>query len=317
MKIIFLGTPDFAVSTLQILVENNYDIVGVITAPDKPSGRGQKTTPSAVKLYAQSKGLPLFQPLKLNDPVFLETIKELKADVQIVVAFRMMPEALWSMPPHGTINLHASLLPQYRGAAPINRAIMQGEKKTGLTTFFLKHQIDTGNIIFRQELAIGENETAGELHDRMKVIGAELVLKTVQCIETGKVEEKDQLSFVERGEELKEAPKIFREDGRLDFSRSIFTLHNQIRGLSPFPGAYFEMKMPDDSIIQVKILKATPEPCGTVLTHELVSDGKKTIKISAKDGFINVAEIQVAGKKRMTPEELLRGFVFPVDAIIL
>lgn len=317
MKIVFLGTPDFAVNSLQLLVEKGYDLVGVITAPDKPSGRGQKLSISAVKQYALSKGLNILQPIKLSDPIFLNEVKALKADLQIVVAFRMMPEALWSMPPLGTFNLHGSLLPQYRGAAPINRAIMNGEKKTGLTTFFLKHEIDTGNIIFRQEIEIGDFENAGELHDRMKVVGADLVLKTVKAIEQGNVVVHTQQSFLDAGEKIIEAPKIFKEDGKLDFSKSIRELHNQIRGLSPYPGAYFELQMPDNSIIAIKILQAIPEPGGTVLSHELITDGKKMLKISAADGFIDVKEIQVPGKKRMKPHELLSGFTFPAHAVIL
>ena len=317
MKIIFLGTPEFAVDSLRILVENGYDVVGVITAPDKPAGRGQKIAISAVKEYARQNGLNVLQPIKMNDPQFLKDVKKLNADLQIVVAFRMMPESLWSMPPLGTFNLHGSLLPQYRGAAPINRAIMNGEKKTGLTTFFLKHEIDTGNIIFRKEIPIGENENAGELHDRMKVVGAELVLQTVKAIETGSVVEQSQQSFLDTGEKIIEAPKIFKEDGKLDFSKSIQELHNQIRGLSPFPGAYFELKMPNEQVIFIKILNAIPEPGGTVLTHELITDGKKILKISAADGFINVLEIQVPGKKRMKTQELLSGFSFPHDSVIL
>lgn len=317
MKIIFLGTPEFAVNSLQILVENGYDVVGVITSPDKPSGRGQKLSISAVKEYALQKGLNILQPIKMSDPNFLKEVKALNADLQIVVAFRMMPEVLWNMPPLGTFNLHGSLLPQYRGAAPINRAIMNGEKKTGLTTFFLKHEIDTGNIIFRQEIEIGDDENSGELHDRMKIAGAALVLKTVQAIEKGNVEVHTQQSFLDAGEKIIEAPKIFKEDGKLDFSKSIFNLHNQIRGLSPYPGAYFELKMPDNSISAIKILQAMPEPGGTVLTHELISDGKKTMKISAADGFIVVKEIQVPGKKRMKTQELLSGFTFPHDSVIL
>lgn len=317
MKIIFLGTPEFAVNSLQILVENGYDVVGVITAPDKPSGRGQKLTISAVKEYALQNGLNILQPVKMNDPQFLEEVKALKADLQIVVAFRMMPEALWSMPPLGTFNLHGSLLPQYRGAAPINRAIMNGEKKTGLTTFFLKHEIDTGNIIFRQEVEIGDNENAGELHDRMKVVGAALVLKTVKTIEKGNIIVHTQQSFLDAGEKIIEAPKIYKDDGKLDFSKSIFELHNQIRGLSPYPGAYFELKMPDDSITSIKILQAIPERSGTVLTHEMITDGKKNLKISAADGFIDVKEIQVPGKKRMKTQELLSGFSFPPNAVLL
>jgi methionyl-tRNA formyltransferase len=317
MKIIFLGTPDFAVNSLQILVENGYDVVGVITAPDKLSGRGQKLSISAVKEYALQKGLNILQPIKMSDPNFLKEVKALNADLQIVVAFRMMPEVLWNMPPLGTFNLHGSLLPQYRGAAPINRAIMNGEKKTGLTTFFLKHEIDTGNIIFRQEIEIGDNENAGELHDRMKVVGAELVLNTVKAIEKGHVQVYTQQSFLDKGEKIIEAPKIFKEDGKLNFSKSIFELYNQIRGLSPYPGAYFEIKMPDNSISAIKILQAMPEPGGTVLTHELITDGKKMLKISAADGFIIVKEIQVPGKKRMKTQELLSGFTFPPESVIL
>ena len=317
IRIVFLGTPEFAVDSLRILVENGYDVVGVITAPDKPAGRGQKIAISAVKEYARQNGLNVLQPIKMNDPQFLKDVKKLNADLQIVVAFRMMPESLWSMPPLGTFNLHGSLLPQYRGAAPINRAIMNGEKKTGLTTFFLKHEIDTGNIIFRKEIPIGENENAGELHDRMKVVGAELVLQTVKAIETGSVVEQSQQSFLDTGEKIIEAPKIFKEDGKLDFSKSIQELHNQIRGLSPFPGAYFELKMPNEQVIFIKILNAIPEPGGTVLTHELITDGKKILKISAADGFINVLEIQVPGKKRMKTQELLSGFSFPHDSVIL
>ncbi len=317
MKIIFLGTPEFAVDSLRILVENGYDVVGVITAPDKPAGRGQKIAISAVKEYARQNGLNVLQPIKMNDPQFLKDVKKLNADLQIVVAFRMMPESLWSMPPLGTFNLHGSLLPQYRGAAPINRAIMNGEKKTGLTTFFLKHEIDTGNIIFRKEIPMGENENAGELHDRMKVVGAELVLQTVKAIETGSVVEQSQQRFLDAGEKIIEAPKIFKEDGKLDFSKSIHELHNQIRGLSPFPGAYFELKMPNEQVIFIKILNAIPEPGGTVLTHELITDGKKILKISAADGFINVLDIQVPGKKRMKTQELLSGFSFPHDSVIL
>lgn len=317
MRIIFLGTPEFAVDSLRILVENGYDVVGVITAPDKPAGRGQKIAISAVKEYARQNGLNVLQPIKMNDPQFLKDVKKLNADLQIVVAFRMMPESLWSMPPLGTFNLHGSLLPQYRGAAPINRAIMNGEKKTGLTTFFLKHEIDTGNIIFRKEIPMGENENAGELHDRMKVVGAELVLQTVKAIETGSVVEQSQQRFLDAGEKIIEAPKIFKEDGKLDFSKSIHELHNQIRGLSPFPGAYFELKMPNEQVIFIKILNAIPEPGGTVLTHELITDGKKILKISAADGFINVLDIQVPGKKRMKTQELLSGFSFPHDSVIL
>ncbi len=316
MKIIFLGTPGFAVPSLDILVQNGYDIVGVITAPDKPAGRGQKLNESEVKKYAVSKGLKVMQPVKLGDPEFLEEVRSLQADLQIVVAFRMMPEALWSMPKFGTFNLHGSLLPQYRGAAPINRAVMNGEKITGVTTFFLKHEIDTGNIVFRREIPVGSDETAGELHDRMMVIGADLVLETVKTLESGKMKLYPQSDFIRSGEELHPAPKIFKEDGRLDFSKSIHQLHNQVRGLSPFPGAFFSLEMPDGELIQVKVFRSKKEDAGTVLTHEILSDGRTFLKIAAADGFLNILELQLPGKKRMKTEELLRGFKFPSGAVI-
>ena len=316
MKIIFLGTPGFAVPSLDILLQHGYDIPAVITAPDKPSGRGQKLSISEVKEYALSKGLKVLQPVKMNDPDFLSEVRALNVDLQIVVAFRMMPEALWSMPPLGTFNLHGSLLPQYRGAAPINRAVMNGEKVTGVTTFFLKHEIDTGNIIYRSSLEIGPNETAGELHDRMKMLGAELVLKTVQDIENGTAKVHPQEEFVAPGEVLHPAPKIFKEDALLDFSKDVHTLHNQVRGLSPFPGAFFNLTMPDGSVSSVKVLRSEVEEAGTVLTHELLSDGKSTVKISAANGFLKILEIQLPGKKRMKIDELLRGFRFPEAAVI-
>lgn len=311
MKIIFLGTPGFAVPSLDILVRNGYEIPAVITAPDKPSGRGQKLNESEVKKYAVANGLKVLQPLRLSDPGFLNEVKALNADLQIVVAFRMMPEALWAMPRHGTFNLHGSLLPQYRGAAPINRAVMNGEAMTGVTTFFLKHEIDTGNIVFRREIPIGPDETAGELHDRMMAIGAELVLETVRALESGAMKLHVQSDFISEMEELKPAPKIFKEDCRLDFSHSVDHLHNQVRGLSPFPGAFFELELPDQQCLQIKVLRSTKEYAGTVLSHEIVTDGKNYLKIAAADGFLNILELQLPGKKRMKTEEVLRGFKFP------
>lgn len=316
MKIIFLGTPGFAVPSLDILVKNGYDIPAVITAADKPSGRGQKLNPSEVKKYALDHGLKILQPLKLNDAGFLDEVKSLNADLQVVVAFRMMPEALWTMPRLGTFNLHGSLLPQYRGAAPINRAVMNGEEKTGVTTFFLKHEIDTGNVVFRKEIPIGQDETAGELHDRMMHIGAELVLETVKAIEGGVVKLIPQQDLMYPGEVLKPAPKIFKEDCRLDFANDVHTLYNQIRGLSPFPGAFFFLELPDGEQLQVKVLRASFESAGFVKTHELFTDGKSEIKVSAHGGYLRILELQLPGKKRMKTEELLRGFSFPKDSII-
>lgn len=314
MKIIFLGTPEFAVPSLKLIHEAGYDIPAVITAPDKPAGRGRHLKFSAVKEYALSAGLKLLQPLKLNDPEFLEEVRQLNADLQIVVAFRMMPEKLWSMPPSGTFNLHGSLLPQYRGAAPINRAVMNGEKETGLTTFFLKHEIDTGNIIFRKKIEIGPDETAGELHDRMMTAGASLVLETVKAIEQNNVHALPQSDFIE--EDLKEAPKIFRDDCRMDFKNSIYHLHNQVRGLSPSPGAFFEIETDTGEIIPVKVIRSRPEPAGVVLTHELITD-KNDIRISADDGFLHLLELQIPGKKVLKAQELMRGFEFKPDWKVL
>ncbi len=313
MKIIFIGTPSFAVESLRILVDNGYDIVGVITAPDRPAGRGQLLHQSEVKKYALEKGLHIMQPLKLKDENFLEEVRSLKADLQIVVAFRMMPDALWNMPPLGTFNLHASLLPQYRGAAPINRAIMNGETETGVTTFFLKHEIDTGNILLQEKITIGENETAGELHDRLMMTGANLVLKTVQLIESGKYQPKEQEKLIADPKELKHAPKLFKEDCRIDFSKNVLTLHNQVRGLSPHPTAFFEIQKSNGEILTVKVFKSTYEETPVVLSHALFTDHKNILKISAKDGFLNLLEVQLPGKKRMKADELLRGFKFEAD----
>ena len=310
MRIIFIGTPSFAVESLRILVDNGYDIVGVITAPDKPAGRGQQLHQSEVKKYALEKGLHIMQPLKLKDEKFLEEVRSLKADLQIVVAFRMMPDALWNMPPLGTFNLHGSLLPQYRGAAPINRAIMNGETKTGVTTFFLKHEIDTGNILLQEKITIGEDETVGELHDRLMIAGAHLVLKTVQLIESGKYQSKEQEKLIADPKELKHAPKLFKEDCRIDFSKNVITLHNQVRSLSPHPTAFFEIQKSNGEILPVKVFKSSYEETPVVLSHALYTDQKNILKISAKDGFLNLLEVQLPGKKRMKADELLRGFKF-------
>lgn len=303
-----MGTPDFAVASLDILVQNNYNIVGVITAPDKPAGRGQQVQQSAVKKYALEKGLPILQPEKLKSPEFLDQLHELKADLQIVVAFRMLPEVVWNMPPLGTFNLHGSLLPQYRGAAPINWAVINGEKETGVTTFFLQHEIDTGKVIFRERTAIGEDETAGEVHDRLMMIGAELVLRTVKAIEEGSYQqvEQDELS---KGAELKHAPKIFKENCKIDWSKSSAEVHNLVRGLSPYPAAWTEIKAPDGKMHSLKIFRTAKE--NTSHDHApgtVISDGKNFIKIAAADGLLNIIDLQLAGKKRMGAAEFLRGF---------
>ncbi len=317
LRIIFYGTPAFAVPSLDILNRNGFSVVAVVTAPDKPAGRGQKTSESEVKKYALENKLNVLQPEKLSDPQFLDTVRGLHADLQVVVAFRMMPEVLWSMPTMGTFNLHGSLLPQYRGAAPINRAVMNGETETGVTTFFIRQQIDTGNIIYRMPISIGPDETAGELHDRMMMIGADLVLKTVQAISSHTLEALPQSHYQRQGEVLHPAPKIFKADCRLDFSRDVHVLHNQVRGLSPFPGAYFDLQQPDGTTLQVKVLRSKVETAGTVLTHEILTDGKSYLKISCAGGFLCILELQLPGKKRMKTDELLRGFRFESSASIV
>ena len=309
LKIVFMGTPDFAVPSLDILLKNDCNVVGVITVPDKPAGRGLELHQSAVKKYALEKGLKILQPEKLKDETFLNQLKELKADLQVVVAFRMLPEVVWKMPRLGTFNLHASLLPQYRGAAPINWAIINGEKETGATTFFLQHEIDTGKIIFREKVNIGENETAGELHNQLMNTGANLVLKTVQVIESGNAEQTDQSAFVKKGEELKTAPKIFKESCKINWTKTADEIHNLIRGLSPYPSAFTELKSIEGKMFPVKIFEIKKE----AITHshlpgKILTDSKHFIKVAATGGLIDVLELQLAGKKRMRVEEFLRGF---------
>lgn len=309
-----MGTPEFAVETLDLLLQNNYNVVGVITVPDKPAGRGQQLQQSAVKKYALEKGLNILQPEKLKDENFLEQLDKLKADLQIVVAFRMLPEVVWNMPPMGTINLHGSLLPNYRGAAPINWAIINGEKETGVSTFFLQQEIDTGKIIFQERTAIRENETAGEIHDKLMHIGAQLVLKTVHAIENGNYPQIDQSELITADEPVKNAPKIFKTDCRIDWNRSMDEIHNQIRGLSPYPAAFTDLVSPDGKIIPVKIFRSRKEN-GThdLTTTNIITDSKSYIKIAVKNGYILLDEIQIAGKKRMAIDEFLRGFQLKSD----
>ncbi|MDR0794189.1 MAG: methionyl-tRNA formyltransferase [Chitinophagaceae bacterium] len=309
LRIVFMGTPEFAVASLDALVNAGCNIAGVITAPDKASGRGLKLMQSAVKQYAAAHNLPLLQPEKLKAPDFLEDLKALKADVQIVVAFRMLPEVVWAMPPLGTINLHASLLPKYRGAAPINWAIINGEKETGVTTFKLQHAIDTGNILLQEKILIAENETAGSLHDRMKITGANLLVKTIEKLASGELKEMPQSS----GENMEEthAPKIFTDTCKIDWSKDAAQIYNLIRGLSPYPAAFtfLNNKM-------IKIFSAEKEtaphnqPAGNIL-----SDGKTFLKVACSTGFINVLELQMEGKKRMNVQDFLRGYTFPKNGI--
>jgi len=311
-----MGTPDFAVESLRVLVENEYNVVGVVTMPDKPSGRGHKIQYSAVKKYALEKKLPLLQPEKLKDEAFLTELKKWDASLQIVVAFRMLPEVVWNMPPEGTFNLHASLLPQYRGAAPINWAVINGEKETGATTFFLTHEIDTGKIILQERIAIGESDNAGIVHDKLMAMGAQLVKKTVDLILDNKVDAISQEQFYQDEATLKPAHKIFKETCRINWDQTAEVVHNFIRGLSPSPTAWAALYMGDEEILPVKIYSTvieevqSPVPAGTIVT-----DNKNYLQIACIDRLIKVTEIQFPGKKAMKVDELLRGFKFREGSI--
>lgn len=298
-----MGTPEFAVASLDALVQAGCHIVGVITAPDKPAGRGMKLTESAVKKYAVEKGLYILQPEKLKHENFIQALRDLKADIQIVVAFRMLPEIVWNMPAMGTINVHGSLLPQYRGAAPINWAVINGEKETGVTTFKLKHEIDTGNILLQKSFPITEDETAGEVHDKMKMIGAELLVETIKRLAEGSLKETEQSTGNDQPSVVKHAPKIFTETCKIDWNKSVDEIHNLIRGLSPFPGAFTSL---DGKTF--KIYKSKKEKSNHNLAFgTFVSDGKTFLKFACSNGFIYAIEIQLEGKKRMFIEDFLRG----------
>lgn len=307
LRIVFMGTPEFAVASLNALVEADFNIVGVITAPDKPAGRGMKLTESAVKQYAVEKGLHVLQPPKLKNPEFLAELQALQADLQIVVAFRMLPEVVWKMPPLGTINLHGSLLPQYRGAAPINWAIINGEKQTGVTTFKLKQEIDTGDILLQEKILIGENDTAGQLHDVMKEIGANLLVATVKGIEDGSLQETAQSKALEQFTgELKHAPKLFTETCTIDWHKSCDQVYNLIRGLSPYPGAITSL---NGKIL--KIYRSSKEITAPAhLPGAYTTDGKTHLKFACADGYIHAIEIQLEGKKRIEIADFLRGYRF-------
>lgn len=295
-----MGTPGFAVPSLDILVKNDFDIAGVVTAPDKPAGRGLQPQQSAVKKYAVGHNLPVLQPEKLRDPRFLEALRGLKADLQVVVAFRMLPEVVWNMPPLGTINLHGSLLPQYRGAAPLNWAIINGESETGVTTFKLQHAIDTGHIIYRHPVPIRPDETAGELHDEMMHTGARLLLKTVQAIAAGNYSMQPQ---PEAGD-LKPAPKLFKEDARIRWEEPVGRIYDLIRGLSPHPGAWTLL---DGKTF--KIFTARKEAAAALPSPGQVETDRKTcLRFAARDGWIYPLEVQLEGKKRMSVSDFLKGY---------
>ena len=306
LRIIYLGTPDFAVASLDALVKNGCNIVGVITAPDKPSGRGLQLSQSAVKQYAVANNLHVLQPTNLKDPAFLDEVRALKADLQIVVAFRMMPEVLWDMPPMGTFNLHASLLPQYRGAAPINHAIINGEKETGVTTFFLKHVIDTGDIIFQERVAISPDDNAGILHDKLMEVGAGLVVKTVQAIEADDVKPIPQDQVAEK--DIKHAPKIFRETCKIDWGKTAQQIHNHVRGLSPYPAAYTIYIGADGKQSDIKVYSTQLTLVGNAhVPGTIETDNKSYLKVFAVGGYLDVLELQAPGKRRMKIHEYLAG----------
>ncbi len=302
MKIVFMGTPEFAVASLEALLEAGSQVVGVITAPDKHAGRGQKLSESAVKQYAVSQGLKVLQPQKLKDPEFLAELKALDADLQVVVAFRMLPEVVWNMPPKGTINLHASLLPQYRGAAPINWALINGEKESGVTTFFLKQEIDTGDVLFMEKITITDEVTAGEYHDRLMNKGAGLLVKTVKAIESNRYTEQPQQQLSD-GQELKHAPKIFKEDCRINWNQPVEKVHNLIRGLSPYPAAFTDLNGKTFKIY--KSIKEEIKP--DIEPGAFVTDNKTYLKFACTNGYVLVIDAQLEGKKRMSIEEFLRG----------
>lgn len=310
LRIVYMGTPEFAVESLKCLVEGGYNVVGVITMPDKPVGRHQDTLQaSPVKQYAVSQGLKVLQPVKLKDEVFIEELRALKADLQIVVAFRMLPEVVWNMPRLGTFNLHASLLPQYRGAAPINWAVINGDTETGITTFFLKHEIDTGEIIQQVRIPIADTDNVEIVYDKLMVLGGKLVTETVDHILDGTVKSIPQESIT-TDELLRPAPKIFKETCRIDWNeKNVKQLYDFVRGLSPYPAAWTEMEQEDGKRLTLKIFQTEKEFTSHNLSiGDIVSDGKRYLKVAATDGFLNLKEIQLAGKKRMNVEDFLRGF---------
>jgi methionyl-tRNA formyltransferase len=305
MRIIFMGTPDFAVASLEALIQSGEQVVAVVTVPDKPAGRGQKIHESAVKVYASKHHIPVLQPVKLRDEAFLSQLRSFQADIQVVVAFRMLPEIVWNMPKYGTINVHASLLPQYRGAAPINHAIMNGETESGVTTFLLQHEIDTGNILCSKKVAIAENDTAGDLHDKLMVAGAQTLLETIQQLKAGTLQPKPQEDIV-LSQPPKHAPKIFKEDCRINWNQPTDTVYNFIRGLSPYPAAF--------TLLHNKVLKIyTTERDKTAVTDvpgTLQTDQKSYLKFATQDGYIRVSELQLEGKKKMNVIDFLKGYRF-------
>jgi len=309
LRIVFMGTPDFAVASLKALVEGGYNIVGVITVPDKPAGRGRQLQQSAVKQYAVEQGLYVMQPEKLKNPEFLAELEALKADLQVIVAFRMLPEVVWSMPRLGTFNLHGSLLPQYRGAAPLNWAVMNGDQETGVTTFLLSHEIDTGAILFHEKTPISDDDTVGDIHDRLMDIGAGLVVKTVDALAEGNYTAVAQDDI--QVESLRPAPKIFKEDCKIDWSKPAVEVRNLIRGLSPYPAAWTELVDGKGKVLSLKIFRAEIESAKGLTPGTLDTDGKTYFRIAAADGWLTISDLQLSGKKRMAVDDFLRGIHEP------
>lgn len=309
-----MGTPEFAVASLEALIKNKFQVVAVVTAPDKPAGRGQLVQESAVKKAAVNLNLPVLQPLNLKDDTFIEELKQFKADLQLVVAFRMLPEKVWNMPSLGTYNLHASLLPNYRGAAPINWAIINGEKQTGLTTFKLVHEIDAGNILMQETVQINEETTAGKLHDHMMHVGADLLVKTVSLIQNSFVN-KSVLQFKQQDvSQISHAPKIYKETCRVNWNKDALSVYNLIRGLSPYPTAYTEL-IKNHTKLTVKLFETSYEIAKHNFTNGfLITDNKSFIKVCVNNGYILLHDIQLQGKRRMGVEEFLRGFKFDEKA---
>jgi methionyl-tRNA formyltransferase len=305
-----MGTPDFAVAPLAALLNAGCNIVGVITNPDKPAGRGQKIQESAVKKFALEKGLHILQPEKFRNEEFLSELKKLNADLQVVVAFKMLPEMVWDMPKYGTLNLHASLLPQYRGAAPINWAIINGDKETGVSTFLLQHEIDTGNVLFQEKCSISENDNVEIIHDKLMNIGSDLLVKTVHAIESGEYSQISQENLSGEQINLKSAPKIFKEDCKIDWSKDVDSIHNLIRGLSPYPASWTELlPIEEGKSIGLKIFESEMEKTAhSEKMGNLLTDGKTYLKVAVLGGFILIKTLQQAGKKRMKIEDFLRGF---------
>lgn len=313
MRIVFMGTPEFAVESLKSLVEAKHEIVGVVTIPDKPAGRGQKLSQSAVKTYAIEHNFRVLQPVKLKDPEFVEQLRSLNAELQVVVAFRMLPEIIWDMPKHGSINLHASLLPQYRGAAPINWPIINGDTETGITTFKLKHEIDTGDIYMQRRIDIEPADNAGTIHDKLMMLGGKMVVETVEIIESGKAIAKDQ-DVLSQNIDLRPAPKIFKEDGHICWQKPANDIHNLVRGLSPYPAAWTELPDGKGNYLSAKIFKTSVSESKLEI-GKIDTDGKNFLRIGTADNALNIEELQLSGKKRMETKQFLQGFHFMPDSI--